>query len=171
MRRARPVLALAVVSFAAGAVLGIHHSAPPGNALADQFVTAWARREYTSMYSDLSASSRRSISLSQFVGDYEDALRVATATRLEVTGRARSAPGGAVRVPVRVYTRRFGSLALSFSVQIDGSRAGGPRRIQPQLAARRRRGRRARDRRADSSGTPWGTRRTGPAAAGDRRPE
>ena len=83
MRRVRPVLALAVVSFAAGAVLGIHHSAPPGDALADQFVTAWTRREYTSMYSDLGASSRRSTSLSEFVGDYEDALRIATATQAQ----------------------------------------------------------------------------------------
>jgi penicillin-binding protein A len=124
MRRARPVLALAVVSFAAGAVLGIHHSAPPGDALADQFVTAWTRHEYTSMYSDLGAGSRRSTSLSEFVGDYEDALRIATATRLEVTGRARTAPGAGVAVPVRIDTRRFGSLALSFTLQIDESHSG-----------------------------------------------
>jgi peptidoglycan glycosyltransferase len=120
MRRARPVLLLAAVSFAVGAVFGIHHSAPPGYALADRFVTAWTRREFVSMYSDIDASSRHSTSLSQFADDYGEALTTATATRLKMIGVARAARGGrGVTVPVRVDTRRFGSLALSFTMQID----------------------------------------------------
>jgi peptidoglycan glycosyltransferase len=124
MRRARPVLVLAVVSFAAGAVLGAHHSAPPGYALADQFVTAWTRREYTSMYADVGAASRRSTSSSRFAEDYEEALTTATATRLKVIGAARAAPGGRVAVPVRVDTRRFGQLSLSFILPIEEGQAG-----------------------------------------------
>jgi penicillin-binding protein A len=124
MRRARPVLVLAAVSFAAGAAFGIHHSAPPGYALADQFVTAWTRREYTSMYSDIDASSRRSTSLSEFADDYGEALTTATATRLKMIGGAQAARGGGVTVPVRVDTRRFGSLSLSFTMQIDEGPSG-----------------------------------------------
>ncbi len=123
MRRARPVLVLAVVAFAIGAVLGAHHSAPPGYALADQFVTAWTRREYTSMYSEIGASTRRSTSLSEFADDYEEALRTATATRLKVLGGPRATRGG-VAVPVRVDTRRFGSLSLSFVLRIDEGQTG-----------------------------------------------
>ena len=125
MRRARPVLVLAAVAFAAGAIVGARHSAPPGYALADQFVTAWTRRDYASMYSDIAASSRRSTSVSEFASDYREALTTATVTRVKVLGRARAARGGGVTVPVRVDTRLFGALSLAFTVPIDES-PGGP---------------------------------------------
>ncbi|MGD0454921.1 MAG: penicillin-binding transpeptidase domain-containing protein [Solirubrobacteraceae bacterium] len=125
MRRARPVLVLAAVAFAAGAIIGARHSAPPGYALADQFVTAWTRREYTSMYSDVAGSSRRSTSVSEFASDYREALTTATATRVKVLGRARAALGGGVTVPVRVDTRLFGALSLAFTLPIDEG-PGGP---------------------------------------------
>ena len=41
-------------------------------------------------------------------------VRTATATRLQVAGAPRAAPEGMVAVPVRVRTRLFGTLRLSF---------------------------------------------------------
>jgi cell division protein FtsI/penicillin-binding protein 2 len=123
MRRARPVLMLAAVAFAAGAVLGAHNSTPASYALADQFVTAWTRREYASMYSDLAASSRRATSVGEFASDYREALTTATATRLQMTGKARGVRDG-VEVPVRVYTRLFGTLSLDFTLSTAAEAAG-----------------------------------------------
>jgi penicillin-binding protein A len=119
LRRARPVLAVAVVAFVAGAALGSRHSAPAAYALADRFVAAWTRGEYVTMYSDVSASSRRSLSPSGFAGAYRQALTTATATRLQVAGGARGRPGGIVTVPVRVHTRLFGTLSLDFALRTE----------------------------------------------------
>ena len=127
LRRARPVLALAVVAFAFGAVLGARHTASPAFALADQFVKAWTRRDYVTMYSDISASSRRSMSASEFANAYQEALTTATVTRADVTGGARGASGGAVAVPVRVDTRLFGTLSLDFTLRTVGDATTGTR--------------------------------------------
>jgi peptidoglycan glycosyltransferase len=124
MRRARPVLVLAAVAFAVGAIAGAHRSEPPGFALADKFVRAWTRREYTSMYSDVAASSRRATPLAAFASDYEEALTTATATGAGLAGPARGVHGGEIAVPVRVKTRLFGTLSLDFTfktVQEPGS--------------------------------------------------
>ncbi len=117
MRRARPVLVLAVAAFATGAIVGAHHGAPPGIALADRFVKAWTRHEYTNMYSDIAASSRSSTSVSKFTSDYQEALITATATSIRTTGGARS-ERGEIAVPVRVRTRLFGTLSLAFTFKV-----------------------------------------------------
>jgi peptidoglycan glycosyltransferase len=116
LRRARPVIALAAVAFVVGAVLGAQRSSPPGYALAERFVAAWARGDYVSMYSDVAAASRGGMSVSEFADDYEEALATATATRVRVVGRARGVRGGEVAVPVRVQTRLFGTLSLDFTL-------------------------------------------------------
>jgi penicillin-binding protein A len=125
LRRARPVLVLATVAFVAGAILGAHHNEPPGYSLADQFVTAWTRGEYSSMYADIATSSRHSTSVSEFADAYEEALTTATARRERILGRARAAPGGGVTVPVRVDTRLFGTLTLDFTMKLDESHNAG----------------------------------------------
>jgi cell division protein FtsI/penicillin-binding protein 2 len=117
LRRARPVLVLAAVAFAAGAVLGARHAAPQGYALADQFVTAWSRREYAAMYTDIAASSRRTTSVDEFARAYSEALIAATATHAKIAGATRGAAGGEVTVPVRVHTRLFGVLSLDFTLK------------------------------------------------------
>ncbi|MGP0102772.1 MAG: penicillin-binding transpeptidase domain-containing protein [Solirubrobacteraceae bacterium] len=127
LRRARPVLVLAAVAFAAGAVLGAGHSAPPGYALADQFVTAWTRGDYVTMYSDIAASSRRSTSVGEFADAYREALTTATATHVRMTGAAHGAAGGAVAVPVRVDTRLFGVLSLAFTFKTVADPGAGTR--------------------------------------------
>ncbi len=70
------------------------------------------------MYGDLDARTRSATSASEFAGAYQRALVTATATHMRVTGRARRIPGGIVTVPVRVGTRLFGSLALSFALKV-----------------------------------------------------
>ena len=112
--RARPVFALAAVAFAIGAVVGAGGSTPPGYALADQFVAAWTRRDFTKMYAEVSDSSQRLTSASGFADVYREALSTATATRMRVSGKARGLHGGEVEVPVRVDTRLFGDLSLDF---------------------------------------------------------
>jgi peptidoglycan glycosyltransferase len=123
LRRALPVLVLAGVAFIAGAILGARHSEPPGYALADEFVAAWTHADYTSMYSDIAASSRRDTSVSEFASAYEEALTTATATRELTLGKAHAAAGGAVSVPVRVETRLFGVLSLAFTLRIAPTEA------------------------------------------------
>ena len=121
--RARPVLALAAVAFAIGAIFGAGGSTPPGYALADQFVAAWTRRDFTKMYAEISDSSQRLTSASEFADVYREALSTATATRMRVIGKARGLHGGEVEVPVRVDTRLFGDLSLDFMFKTveDGS--------------------------------------------------
>jgi peptidoglycan glycosyltransferase len=121
------VLLLAVVAFALGAILGARRSASPADTLAVAFVKAWTHGDYLSMYSDIGDSSRRSMSASEFANAYQEALTTATATRLTVTGQARSAPHGEVAVPVRVQTRLFGALSLDFDIEVVDAPDGSPR--------------------------------------------
>jgi peptidoglycan glycosyltransferase len=101
VRRARPVMALAAVAFAIGAILGANSGPSPAGALAAKFVAAWAKSAYG------------------------EAMRTATATSLRVTGKPKTAAGGVVLVPVTVRTRLFGTLALSARVHIVHEAEGG----------------------------------------------
>jgi peptidoglycan glycosyltransferase len=118
--RARPVIALAAAAFAVGAIVGAGHGSSAAQALAGQFVAAWAKGDYATMYGDVDARSQRATSPRQLADDYRHALRTATAIRLQVTGKPRDAPGGLVAVPVRVHTRLFGTLQLAFALKIAG---------------------------------------------------
>ena len=118
--RARPVIALAAVAFVLGAILGAGHGSNAAQALAGRFVAAWAHGDYATMYGDIDARSQRAISPQGLADDYQHALRTATATRLQVTGKPHAAPDGLVAVPVRVNTRLFGTLRLAFALKIVG---------------------------------------------------
>jgi hypothetical protein len=131
MRRARPVVALAGVSFAIGAIVGAGHASSASRDLAARFVSAWSRGDYAEMYSEVDARTRHSLSERHFAAAYESALVTATAVRRRVAGRARGA-GDAVDVPVRVATRLFGTLALPFAVPITGR--DGPGEGPPAVA-------------------------------------
>ncbi len=126
LRRARPVVALAAVTFAVGAIFGAQHGASPASTLARQFVTAWTRGDYRTMYGEIDAASQREISASQFAAAYQQALTVATARRLDVAGRPRRS-AAVVAVPVQIHTRLFGTLSLDFALQVIESAADGPR--------------------------------------------
>jgi penicillin-binding protein A len=127
LRRARPVIALASVAFAIGAIVGADHTTSSAHQLATQFVTAWSRRDYARMYSDIGASSQQRVSANDFAAAYESALRTATATSMRVTGNARSLTGGFVEVPVSVRTRLFGTLSLPFEVSVQEGGGEGAR--------------------------------------------
>jgi peptidoglycan glycosyltransferase len=118
--RARPVIALAAVAFVVGAIAGAGHGSSAAQALAGRFVDAWERGDYASMYGDIDAQSKRSISAQELADDYRHALRTATATRLRVTSKPHAAPGGLVAVSVRVHTRLFGTLQLAFVLKVAG---------------------------------------------------
>jgi penicillin-binding protein A len=118
MRRARPVIALAGVAFAIGAIVGANHGSSAASTLAGRFAAAWARGDYAAMYADIDAASQRRTSASEFAAAYQEALRTATSTGRQVMGKPRSAAGGVMAVPVRVQTRLFGTLALSFRLRV-----------------------------------------------------
>jgi peptidoglycan glycosyltransferase len=118
LRRARPVLALAGVAFAIGAIVGATQGGSPSHTLAAQFVAAWAKGDYSTMYSDIDAASQRATSPGDFATAYQQALSTATATRLQVAGRPGDQSEGIVAVPVRVHTSLFGTLALSYRLKI-----------------------------------------------------
>jgi penicillin-binding protein A len=123
LRRARPVLALALVAFAVGAIVGAGRGASPASQLAQQFVAAWTRGDYRAMYDDIDAASQRRTTPSRFAAVYEAALRTATATHVRLAGRARRS-GGEEAVPVSIATRLFGTLSLEFELEVQGSQAG-----------------------------------------------
>jgi hypothetical protein len=125
LRRVWPVVALASVAFATGAIVGAHRTASAEESLASRFVRAWTQRDYARMYLDLDASSQRSISAAEFAAAYQAALRTATATSLQLAGKPQRLRGGAIAVPVRVGTRLFGTLTLSFHLKPAGE--GGER--------------------------------------------
>ncbi len=125
MRRARPVIALAAVAFAIGAIVGASGGESSGDSLAQRFVAAWARNDYASMYADIDSASRRAVNADEFANAYHEALRTATATKLRATGRPHSAGGGEVSVPVLVATRLFGTLKLNVRVPVISDAEGG----------------------------------------------
>jgi peptidoglycan glycosyltransferase len=112
------MIALAVVAFAIGAIVGADHTSSTAQTLAARFVAAWTGGNYAAMYADLDGASRRSIPAGEFASVYQNALTTATATRLKVTGKPRDVSDGLIGVPVRVRTRLFGTLSLSFDLKV-----------------------------------------------------
>jgi penicillin-binding protein A len=135
LHRARPVLALAAVAFALGAIFGAGHSTPPGYTLANQFVAAWTRRDFTRMYAEISDSSQRLTSRGEFGVVYRDALSTATAISMRVTGKPRELHSGEVAVPVRVRTKLFGDLSLTFTIRTVEDTSHGARVAWSRSAA------------------------------------
>jgi peptidoglycan glycosyltransferase len=121
------MIALAVVAFATGALVGANHTGSTGHALAARFVAAWTRGDYAAMYADIDAASRRTVSASEFADTYKSALTMATAIHMKVVGKPGNAPGGLVAVPVRVHTRLFGTLSLAFALKVLESGGEGAR--------------------------------------------
>jgi Penicillin binding protein transpeptidase domain/Penicillin-binding Protein dimerisation domain/NTF2-like N-terminal transpeptidase domain len=125
-RRALPVLALATVAFALGAILGAGHRGSPRERVVAQFAKAWTRGDYATMYEDIDDASRRAISPSAFRAAYGAAARTATETGLAVKGRAHEDGDGTIVVGMRVRTRVWGAIAGSLRVKVSEG-AKGPR--------------------------------------------
>jgi peptidoglycan glycosyltransferase len=125
VRRARPVIALALVAFAIGAIVGANSGSSASDALAARFVAAWSRGDYAAMYADVDPTTKRSLTADGFAAAYAEAMRTATATSLRALGKPRSAPGGYVSVPISVSTRLFGALRLEMRLHVIGDAEGG----------------------------------------------
>ena len=121
LRRVRPVIALAGVAFAVGALVGANHGGDAEHALAARFVAAWADGDYATMYRDVDRRSKREISPAELAEVCRSALRTATATAVRIAGQPRNARGGLLAVPVQVRTRVFGTLKLAYMLRVDGS--------------------------------------------------
>ncbi len=115
---------MACVAFVIGAIVGARSGSSPAASLADGFVKAWSRGDYVTMYSDVDAATRGTVSPGEFAAAYQEALTAATATHLRVAGRAQTEAGGLVSVPVAVSTRLFGELKLDFTVPVSGTTEG-----------------------------------------------
>jgi penicillin-binding protein A len=126
MRRARPVVALALVAFAVGTIVGANSGGSASDALAARFVAAWSRGDYAAMYADVDAATKRSLTPDGFAAAYAESKRTATATSLEVRGKPRADSDGTVSVPVRVITRLFGTLSLRVRMHIVTGAEGNP---------------------------------------------
>lgn len=125
VKRARPVIALAIVAFAIGAIVGANSGPSAASSLAERFAGQWARSEFAAMHKEIDAASRRSVSADEFVSAYHEAMNTATATRLRVAGKARSgAEAGLLAIPVRVSTRLFGTLSLNLEVKVASDAEG-----------------------------------------------
>jgi penicillin-binding protein A len=124
VRRARPVIAIALVAFAIGAIIGAHSGSSSSDALAERFARAWAHGDYSAMYADVDAATRHALTPDAFAATYAEALRTATASGERVLGKPRSSSGGVVTVPVSVRTRLFGTLALSFRLRLVSDAEG-----------------------------------------------
>ncbi len=120
--RTAPLGVVAVLSFAAGVFTGT----APGRAerhLVQQYVSAWARGDYSKMYSLLDSGSRATTTLAQFEAAYRAAAATATLssiTPLHVASRV----GQDIPVLVRIHTRVFGTLRETLQVPLAGSGSG-----------------------------------------------
>jgi cell division protein FtsI/penicillin-binding protein 2 len=79
--RALPLIAIAVVAFVVGAVVGAPGS--PDREAAERFVKAWENREYAAMYRELSPASQKQVELNDFATAYREARDVATLRSLD----------------------------------------------------------------------------------------
>jgi len=124
VRRAWPVLAMAAVAFAIGAIVGGNGGNDAKTSLAGRFVAAWTRSDYAAMYLDLDPASRAATTPAEFEQAYRAALATATATGERTAGSARELSAGRVEIPVRVRTRLFGTLALPFVLTVSRGEHG-----------------------------------------------
>jgi penicillin-binding protein A len=116
-------MALAAIAFLVGAIAGSGHGGSAGQRLSEQFVSAWTRGDYATMYNDVDPTERGRISASRFEAVYRQAARTATETELKAIGRAR-AESGAFVVPMRVGTRLWGALRENMRLRVAGTPEG-----------------------------------------------
>jgi cell division protein FtsI/penicillin-binding protein 2 len=152
-RRARfaPLAIVAVVAFAAGAVVGLRHE-PAGATVARRWAAAWERGDYAAMHALLSDRARHRASLERFVRTYEQAAETVTLSRVRA-GKPHRADGESYDLPVRLQTKIFGRLSGTLRLPLieeqdgpgvdwraqlvfPGLRAGETLRRETTLAAR-----------------------------------
>ena len=132
-RRALPALGgLGLLALGAGIAVG--SLAPSSDEQAARsFARAWERRDYSAMYALLAGRSRSRYDRAAFERAYEKARRTATVTGIRAQPTA-GEQDGAVRVPVDVRTRLFGTLRGELLVPVvDGDVDWAPHLVFPEL--------------------------------------
>jgi peptidoglycan glycosyltransferase len=125
-QRAGLLLALGILAFAAGGVLGARHKSA-GERQAERFARAWERGDYTTMYTQLADGTRSHVTLVRFTNAYEAAMRTATAERV-IAGSPRK-HGDGYRVDVTIPTRIFGTVTGQVVLPAAGSGLGWSRAL------------------------------------------
>jgi peptidoglycan glycosyltransferase len=131
LTRAVPLAAAAIAAF----TFGVIQATAPGRAerrLVSDYVRAWAGSNYARMYSLLDRSSRQRISEAQFVAEYQNAARTATAAGI-LPGRVGSRRGEVIPVRVAVRTLLFGTLRATLAVPLAGGGSGASIRFSSSL--------------------------------------
>lgn len=119
-RRIAPIACVAVLAFAAGAVLGGQH-VPASQQIAERFVAAWHEGDLGRMYT-LTDASAHDRSLREFASAYRNAETTASATGVRF-GRVRDVGDSVVEVPTVVDTVAFGTISQTLRLpvtEIDG---------------------------------------------------
>jgi penicillin-binding protein A len=121
-------LVVALAAVAAAAVLAVRALEKPADrrpAAARAYVTAWTHRDSAAMWRALDAATRAERPLAAFRSLTRRADRAAGVTHVRA-GRLGPVRDGAVRVPVAVETRRFGTLRATMAIPVrqDGDVAG-----------------------------------------------
>ncbi len=132
--RALPALgAVALASLGAGLLVG--RAAETGSErVARDFARAWDRGDYAAMHILLTPESRAKYPMAAFRAAYERAAAIATTTDVR-TGSPSGAGGGAVRIPVEVRTRIFGTLGDRVLLPVaDDAVDWSPHLVLPGLA-------------------------------------
>ncbi|MGA9858767.1 MAG: penicillin-binding transpeptidase domain-containing protein [Solirubrobacteraceae bacterium] len=119
LTRSLPLVALAVVAFAAGIIL----ASQPGQAqrqLVTRYVEDWTRSDYARMYALLDAASRARVTEPAFARSVERAADTATLQSLALI-RVGSQRGSTIPATLRVRTRLWGMLRETLLVVLSGS--------------------------------------------------
>ncbi len=122
-RRLLPLVLLAGAAGITGLVLGATHT--DGRiAVAERYLKAWQRGDYTAMYKDLSDDARTRVSAAAFAQIHRTALEMATASAV-VPGQVTIKDDRAT-APVAVRTRIFGTVRAPIVLPMsgDGDQAG-----------------------------------------------
>ena len=126
--RTLPLAVLAAVALAVGLLVGSGFKSG-GEQVAERFTEAWQRGDYGAMYRLLTASARSRYPSDDFRRAYENAAATATTVKIRVDG-SDGRRDDAVRVPVTVSTRIFGTISGHVAIPVSDEAV----QWEPQLA-------------------------------------
>jgi cell division protein FtsI/penicillin-binding protein 2 len=131
LRHGAPLLAVAVIAFVAGAVIG---SGPGGaeRALASRYVQAWSRHDFAQMYTLLDRASQRRTPRARFAQELRSAAATATLVSLR-GGRTVGPSGDTVDVRTTIETRIWGRLHETLVVPFTGSGSDARVHLAPEI--------------------------------------
>jgi Penicillin binding protein transpeptidase domain len=116
-------LALLIAALATGGVLLATQLGSGGSRaklLAQRFATAWAHRDWRSLYGEIDPETRARVPFASFRRDYARAYATATVSDARIVRPIR-ALGGAEVVRLAIRTRSFGTLRQRFVLPLTGS--------------------------------------------------